>query len=88
MSDSELELIKEMIDFEDKLEIAASAREPFVLITYIKELANAFHSFYNSNVVISDDIELMRKRIILLISFRNLMSKAFDLLGIKPKEKM
>lgn len=81
-------LAKVMVDFTDRIDSVIHNREPSILVNYIKELVKAFHSYYNNDVVIGEDKELAFEKIKLVISLKNLLAMAFNLIGIKPKDKM
>jgi arginyl-tRNA synthetase len=81
----ELNLVKEMVKFNDILLLSQSNDEPATVLQYMKSLANSFHSFYNNVVVINDDIELTRQRIALVELYVELLNKLFKIIGVKPQ---
>lgn len=81
-------LAKVIVDFSDRIDSALNKREPSEIVSYIKELAKCFNSFYNNIPVIVEDEKTSRENIKLVMSFKNVISLSFDLIGIKAKEKM
>ncbi len=71
-------------------EVAVAARElsPYRLAYYAKELANSFHSFYNSCKVLTDDEALRDARLVLVDAARITLRNVLDLLGVSAPEHM
>ena len=71
-------------------EVADAARElaPYHLAYYAKELANAFHSFYNSCKVLTDDAALRDARLALVDCTRITLRNVLTLLGLSAPERM
>ncbi len=84
----EKELLTKMLEWEEIIVMTLNEREPSILVNYLKSLASAFHSFYNSCPVILTKKDQSTERISLVYAFQNLMAKNFELLGIKPMKKM
>ena len=84
----ELELIRQMIQFNDVLEDSMRELEPHRIVFYLLELAGEFHRYYNRNRVISDDIDLSRARLLLLANIQKLIRKGLAVLGVDAPMKM
>ena len=84
----ELELIRQMIQFNDVLEDSVRELEPHRIVFYLLELAGEFHRYYNRNRVISDDIDLSRARLLLLANIQKLIRKGLAVLGVDAPMKM
>lgn len=71
-------------------EVAMAARElsPYRLAYYAKELANSFHSFYNSCKVLTDDEGLRDARLVLVDAARITLRNVLELLGVSAPERM
>jgi arginyl-tRNA synthetase len=52
----ELELVRQMIQFNDVLVDSVRELEPHRMVFYLLELAGEFHRYYNRHRVISDDV--------------------------------
>jgi len=58
------------------------------LPTYLYELAGIFHKFYHDNRVISEDIEDMQEKLIVLGAVRETIKRGLRIMGINSKERM
>jgi arginyl-tRNA synthetase len=84
----EIFLIKSIISFPEVIEESTRTLEPHRLTFYLNDLAGAFHSYYNKNRVISDDVSLSRARLFLVKSVGQVMRNALSILGVSAPEKM
>ena len=85
---SELALMKMLALFPEEVYEIGKAREPNRLITYMTELAAAFHSFYTKCRVISDDRDLSDARLYLARLTQITLANALRLAGISAPESM
>ena len=67
---------------------AAMRREPHILVKYLRDLANQFHSWYNAHQFIVDDVELRNARVALASAVGQVMSNGLGLLGVSAPAKM
>ncbi|OGT06466.1 MAG: arginine--tRNA ligase [Gammaproteobacteria bacterium GWF2_41_13] len=81
-------LIKQLAIYSEMLLVAAKKLEPHSLANYLRELANLFHSYYNAETFIVDDIALRNARLCLIEAVRQVMSNGLKLLGVSSPEKM
>jgi arginyl-tRNA synthetase len=84
----EIALIKGVIRFPEVVEAGARALEPHRLTFYLNDLAGIFHSYYNKNRVISDDLKLSRARLYLVRCIGQVVRNALAILGVTAPEKM
>ena len=84
----EIDLIKIIGSFPEVVEGSSLAFEPHRITYYLQELASAFHSFYNSNRVITEEKELCMARIFLLKCVAQVLKNGLALLGVSAPEKM
>ena len=84
----ELELIRQMIQFNDVLEESVRELEPHRLVFYLLDLAGEFHRYYNRNRVVSDDVDLSRARLLLLANIQKTIRKGLEILGVDAPMKM
>ncbi|MDF2430095.1 MAG: arginine--tRNA ligase [Nitrosopumilus sp.] len=85
----ELDLIKNIGLFNLQVLDAANNLSPKVIARYCYDLAVAFNSFYEKSKVLDlDDAELENSRLCLVNSFRIVLEKSLDLLGIKAPDRM
>lgn len=86
---SELDLIKNIGLFNLQVRDAANNLSPKVIARYCHDLAVAFNSFYEKSKVLDlGDAELENSRLCLVNSFKIVLEKALDLLGIKAPDRM
>lgn len=88
---AELELIKEMLKFEEVVELAALKLEPHHLPHYAHELAASFHQFYKQCRVLSsdpNDVEISKARLQLVKATKQVLARSLDLLGVSAPESM
>jgi arginyl-tRNA synthetase len=84
----ELELIRQMIQFNDVLEESVRDLEPHRMVFYLLEFAGEFHRYYNLYRVVSDDIDLSRARLLLLANIQKTIRKGLGILGVDAPMKM
>lgn len=85
---SEARLAKEISRFPDEARKAADNLEPHRIAFYATDLAEAFHSFYNSQKVLGCEERVMNARLLLTASAKVAISNALSLLGISAPERM
>jgi arginyl-tRNA synthetase len=84
----ELALIRRMIQFNDVLEESVRELEPHRVIFYLLELAGDFHRYYNRHRVISDDRELSRARLLLVVNAQQTIRRGLEILGVDAPLRM
>ncbi len=84
----ENELITRLAAYPDTLEKAAVNAEPHALAHYCRDLANAFHSYYNAHAFIVDDSKLRDARLNLINATRQVLCNGLELLGVSAPESM
>lgn len=81
-------LILKLEEFKSMIELSAKHRYVYTVCRYVQDLAGEFHSFYNSNRVISDDKELMKSRVALVYAIKTVLKNALDILAVNAPERM
>ena len=81
-------LIHEISKYPDVLNKSAKTLHPHLMIYYLKDLAQLFHSYYNDNHVLSESEENIESIYVCLSAVRQVISNGLKLLGITPMEKM
>jgi arginyl-tRNA synthetase len=84
----EMLIIKTLTQFPEVVEGSAINFEPHRITNYLQDLAGQFHSFYNRNRVITEDLELTVSRLFLLKCVAITLKNALTMLGITAPEKM
>jgi arginyl-tRNA synthetase len=86
---SELDLIKNIGLFNLQVRDATNNLSPKVIARYCHDLAVAFNSFYEKSKVLDlGDSNLENSRLCLVNSFKIVLEKSLDLLGIKAPDRM
>jgi len=81
-------LIKQLGQFPEQVESAARRREPHLVVNYLRDLANHFHSWYNAHQFIVDDVELRDARLSLASAVGQVLKNGLNLMGVSAPEKM
>ena len=81
-------LILKLEEFKSVISASAQNRTVYTVCRYVQELAQEFHSFYNSNRVIGEDKELMYARLGLMAAIKITLKNALDILGVSAPERM
>lgn len=68
--------------------LAASTRAPHTLVHYLRELAAAFHGYYNSGQFIVDDAALRDARLALVLATQQVVRNGLTLIGVSAPESM
>ena len=87
-ADTAKTLILKLEEFKSVISLSAQNRTVYTICRYVQELAAEFHSFYNSNRVICDDVDLMKSRLALMVAIRITLKNALDILAVSAPEKM
>ncbi|NJM12054.1 MAG: arginine--tRNA ligase [Synechococcaceae cyanobacterium SM1_2_3] len=74
--------------YPEVVEAAALSHEPHQLAHYLRELANAFHSYYNECRVLVAEDDLRDARINLSLATRQVIKNGLILLGVSAPEAM
>lgn len=81
-------LIAELGRYPEVVTAAADAHEPHQIAQYLRELAAAFHTYYNAHPFLVDDDALRDARIALITAVRQIIHNGLDLLGVSAPESM
>jgi len=87
-NDKEVELAKQLSNYPQQLETAATNQEPHILTHYLRELASNFHAYYNSSKVLVDEAEIRNSRITLNLAVKQVIQNGLKLLGVQAPEEM
>ena len=81
-------LIHEISKYPNIVNKSAISLQPHLIIFYLRDLAQLFHSFYNDNHVLSESKDNMQSIVFCLSAVRQTIANGLELLGIKPMQKM
>ena len=87
-TDTAKSLILKLEEFKSVISLSAQNRTVYTICRYVQELAQEFHSFYNSNRVIGEDRELMNARLALMVAIKITLKNALDILAVSAPERM
>ena len=82
-------LMIEISRYPETVDAAAAQLEPHALAQYLRDLAYAFHTFYNAQpILVADDAALRDARLTLAVATRQVLANGLDLLGVGAPEVM
>ncbi|HET6604946.1 MAG TPA: arginine--tRNA ligase [Xanthomonadaceae bacterium] len=81
-------LLNELLRFPEVVEAAAGNRAPQLVATCLRELAAAFHTYYNAHPILVEDDELRNARLGLCLATRQVLANGLRLLGVSAPESM
>lgn len=81
-------LVLKLESFEDVVMSATITRSPYMIARYVLELASDFHHFYTFTRVLNVENDLMKARLAIVESTKQILSNALSLLGVKAPESM
>ena len=87
-SDKEIEIQKMLKQYPELIGRAALSSEPHLICYYLKDLAGIFHSYYNTEKFIVEDLKLMRARLLLLSGVKQVIQNGLSILGINAPQEM
>jgi arginyl-tRNA synthetase len=85
---AEINLIKHMVLLPEIIKDIAKDYQVQRLPKYATDLATLFHRFYQECKVLTEDKDLARARLSLVLGVKIILKKALDLLGISAPERM
>jgi arginyl-tRNA synthetase len=77
-----------LAQYPEVVEQAAVNRAPHALAHYLRDLANAFHTYYNAEAFIIADPPLRNARIALVLGVQQVVRNGLALLGVSAPESM
>ena len=81
-------LLRRLADFPEELAAAARDLAPHAVTFYLKELAADFHSYYNAERFLIDDLPQRRARLVLAAAAGQVIRNGLAVLGIGAPETM
>lgn len=88
VSERELALLKMLGDFPETVEIAAREFAPYQIAFYLREVAGAFHSYYNAERILVTDEPVKLSRLALTVAIRQVLANGLGLLGVSAPLSM
>ncbi len=89
-NEHEKNILKLLSQLPENVTSAAEKLSPHILVNYLRDVANAFHSFYNEkeNQVLVDDLTLRNARLKLIYATKIVIHNGLTLLDVSSPEKM
>ena len=84
----EIALVKTLAKFPEILQGAAEKGEPHQIGFYLHDVANVFHSYYNSHQFLVEDDRIRQARIALILAAKQVIRNGLKILGVSAPEKM
>ncbi len=84
----ELQLIKRLCAYPETVRQCAAQRAPHILVHYLKDLANDFHTDYSAHQFIVEDAGLRDARLDLALAAQIVIRNGLGLLGVSAPETM
>lgn len=84
----EIALLKQLTRYPEAVLQAATQYEPALLTQYLRELAKAFHSYYNHTLLLTEETAVRDARLTLMQAIKQVLKNGFNLLGISTPDIM
>jgi arginyl-tRNA synthetase len=84
----ETDLANQLVKYPEVVEKAAINAEPHLLVHYLRELANQFHTYYNAHQFIVEDDDIRNARLNLISAASQVIRNGLQLLGVSAPESM
>jgi arginyl-tRNA synthetase len=84
----EVALLKSLTQYPELLQSAAITRAPHMIVHYLRDLANDFHTYYNAHQFIVEDANLRNARLMLVLALQQVVRNGLTLLGVSAPESM
>jgi arginyl-tRNA synthetase len=81
-------LMQALSRYPESLAAAAAQRAPHTLVHYLRDLANAFHTYYNAEQFIVPEAPLRNARLALVSAAQQVIRNGLTLLGVSAPESM
>jgi len=86
--DAEKSILNQLSKYPETLNNAANNYEPHLVANYLKELAGDFHTYYNSNKMLIEDVDLRNARLTLSSAVKQVLANGLSLLGVDAPQRM
>ena len=81
-------VLNSLARYPEALEQSALNRAPHTLVHYLRDLANALHTYYNAEQFIVSDAKLRNARLALVLGVQQVLRNGLTLLGVSAPESM
>jgi arginyl-tRNA synthetase len=87
-SPQETQLQKRLCAYPEMVEVCATQRAPHMLVHFLRDLANDFHTYYSAQQFIVEDVEIRDARIALALATQTVIRNGLELLGVSAPDTM
>ena len=87
-SDQEVEIQQLLSQFPDVVNRSAENYEPHLLCYYLRNLAGAFHSYYNNERILVEEEKTLQAKLFLISAVRQVLFNGLKILSISAPESM
>lgn len=87
-TDTELKLLSMLEKYTDVLRNAAMELAPHNVITYLRELAAMYHTYYGQERVFVDDVDKKKSRLVLSLAIAQVIKNGLSVVGVSAPEFM
>jgi arginyl-tRNA synthetase len=88
VEEQELQVLQKLMDYPEQIEGAARELAPHLLAFYLKDLAGAFHSYYNSTRLLVEEDGIKLARLALAAAIRQVLRNGLEILGVGAPDRM
>lgn len=81
-------LMLKLEEYKSLIQFSAQNRQVYTICRYVQELAADFHSFYTVSRVITEDKDMMKARLALVLATKIVLNNALNILSVSAPEKM
>lgn len=81
-------LMQRLAEYPDMIASAVADIAPHQVAFYLKDLASDFHSYYNAEKILVDDVRVRDARVALVAATRQVLQNGLALLGVSAPERM
>lgn len=84
----EIQLIQQMVKYPETVNSSAETLEPHRITFFLMNLASSFHAYYNKHKVLSENKDLTKARLYLIVAVKIVIQSGLALLGVSAPDKM
>ncbi len=88
VSEHEVALLTRLLEYPETVEDSARDLAPHLIAFYLRELAAAFHSYYNATRILVEEDSVRLGRLALVAAVREVLRNGLALLGVSAPERM
>jgi arginyl-tRNA synthetase len=88
VSPHEVAAMKQLAEYPDTVAVAARTLSPHLIAYYLQDMAAAFHSWYNAEKFLVEDVALKLARLALASAIMQTIENGLRLLGVSAPERM